>query len=221
MKRDKFGKLLALLKTDFKNQWASNITGERRERLLDLLFNARDILPDHEVYLSNLYRNYEGAVVLRYGDAITAMEYIERLFAIGDELDEVKERKFLQDAKDKLKEAGLSFEHEDYSSVINNLNTATELALKDELDIPNTISKINTRKILDICISEKIGPIDYLKELIKHVLEIDNKVKHQGYSPDKIDCINAITAVEEFLKKANKYPLKMNDVVKKKIFSGL
>lgn len=58
----------------------------------------------------------------------------------------------------KIRSAGESFLKGDHSSTMNNSNTAAELMLKDKLDIPTTITKINTSNILDLLISEKIGP---------------------------------------------------------------
>ncbi len=199
---------------------------ELGSRYVDILVNAKKLLKDNDVYLQNLINSYHLEASNRYSSGfyslsvIKSFEYIMSLLNVMIP-DVVAEKKLLEDAQDKLKEAGISFENQDFSSVINNLNTGVELALKDELDIPKTISKINTRKILDICIANDVGPKEYLQEIIKHVLEVDNKVKHQGYKPQKIDAINAVSAFEGLIKQAKKYPFKPSKEVRDKIFAGI
>lgn len=191
-------------------------------RYADILANAKKILPDNAVYIESLISEYnmETSVPHFTLEFENCLEYILKLLSVSfPEIVETK--KILENAEDKLKEAGISFENEDFSSVISKLNTGVELALKDELDIPMTIRKINTRKILDICISNGIGPKEYLPELIKHVVEVDNKIKHQGFNPNKKDAINAISAFEGFIKRAKKYPFEVTTEIRDKIFSGI
>lgn len=197
------------------------ISDEKADVFIDLCVNARTILKDHETYLSNTLTKYRYNPQQPRSETLGRISYLLELLRMQEGSSNIGQRMILQGAKDKLKEAGTSFKNEDYTSVINSLNTAIELALKDELDIPTTISKINTRKVVEICLSENIGPVDYMKELIKHVLEIDNKIKHRGYNPSRVDCINAIAAVENFLVKIDKFPFKVTDAIKTKIFSGL
>ncbi|MDD2666053.1 MAG: hypothetical protein PHD13_00875 [Methanocellales archaeon] len=192
-------------------------------KYLDILINAKKLLPDHAVYLERLISNHQHnlKIGLFYQNEVeNSLNHILKLLSINfPEIVETK--KILENAEDKLKEAGISFENEDFSSVISKLNTGVELALKDELDIPMTIRKINTRKILDICVAHGIGPKEYLQELIKHVVEVDNKIKHQGYNPNKTEAINAISAFEGFIKSAKKYPFEVTNEIRDKIFSGI
>ena len=50
---------------------------------------------------------------------------------------------------------------------------------------------------------------------------MDNKVKHVGYSPSKVDCINAIKSVEELFQQLDKTEIRLNEGIKGKIYSGL
>lgn len=195
-------------------------------RYYDILFNAQRLLTDNTTYITNLIVVYDNTAKNPYSRysleteyIIGVLNYILKLLSIN--FPDLIEKKILEDAQDKLKEAGISFENDDFSSVISKLNTGIELALKEELDIPMTISKINTRKILDICIAHNIGPKVYLPELIKHVIDVDNKIKHQGYNATKKDAINAISAFEGFIKKIKKYPFNVNSEIRDNIFSGL
>ncbi len=196
-------------------------------RYLDILTNARNLLPDNAVYLHSLVsiytdksNEYYAHYSLTCSHIKNSLLYVIKLLSVSyPEVIEIK--KILEDAQDKLKEAGISFEKEDYPSVISKINTGVELALKDELDIPMTIKKINTRKIIDLCIANNIGPKEYLQELIKHVLDVDNQIKHQGFKPGKIDCVNAISAFEGFIKMVKKYHFEVTDEIRKKIFSGV
>ncbi len=225
MNKDKHFKLLDILKKELESKYDflfTHLNHQEWLRWLELLENIKGFFPDHKPFFSGMKKRYEMWHNKYEVDSVVSnIHYIKTLNTVQIETETIKERKFLQDAKDKLKEAGISFEHNDYSSTINNLNTSVELALKDELDIPQTIKKINTRKIIDICISENIGPTDYLKELTKHIVDISNKVKHNGYSPGKTDCIMAMAAIEEFLKKTPKYPFDLTEEIRKKIFAGI
>jgi len=33
----------------------------------------------------------------------------------------------------------------------------------------------------------------------KHAFVVDNRIKHQGYSPSKVDCDNGVEAMEELI----------------------
>mgnify|MGYP001616842579 CR=1 FL=1 len=50
---------------------------------------------------------------------------------------------------------------------------------------------------------------------------MDNKVKHVGYVPSKIDCINAIKAVEELFQKLDKENIVLSGEIKNKIYGSL
>jgi len=184
------------------------------KNLFDLLNN---FLSEHRTFISGAYHDAEIINML------SSLNYLEVILKMKmEELNEKsmqKPKNFLDSAQDKLKQAGEVFENKDYSGVSNKLNTAIELALKDALDIPSTIKGINTSKIIDILISEKLGPIDYLKEVKKHVL-MDNLVKHQGVSPPESRAFTAIASVENLFKKL-KEPIKITEEIKDKIWSGV
>lgn len=129
-------------------------------------------------------------------------------------------RPLFNNSKDKFISAIECFKREDYPSTINNLNTSIELVLKDKLDIPTTISNIQTNKIIEILVKHKLGPVGYLKEVQKHVF-LDNKTKHQGFSPTKIDCVNAIKSVEDLFKRLDKTEIKLTDEIKRKIYGNI
>ena len=127
---------------------------------------------------------------------------------------------FLTSAKEQLTQAGIAFEHEDYPGVSNKLNTCIELALKDVLGIPTTIKGIKVSNVIEIMIANKIGPIEYLKEVKKHVL-MDNFVKHQGMRIIEARAGNAIASSENLLKKLPKEPFKIPEEIKEKIWTGI
>lgn len=185
----------------------------------NLLYLAVKELPEHVVFFESEGKRIDSTTT---DDAVEICDYILELLELKTSSEEkIDERKIFHGAEDKLKEAGVSFSKDDKSSVINNLNTCIELALKDKLDIPTTITKINTNKIIEICIADGVGPVEYLKQIKKHVLEIDNRVKHIAYSPSKKDCIDAIKATEDFLQKAKEHPFNITAETRDKIYSGL
>ena len=155
-------------------------------------------------------------------DAIQCCNYIIDLLDIEDSLKmNIEKGDIFQGAKDKLDEASVCFRREDYSGTINNLNTCLELILKEKFGIPTTIKKINTSKIINLAIKYNIGPIKYFGETRKYVTEIDNKIKHMGYSPSKTESIHAIKIMEELIKNFDTYQITLTDEIINKIYSGI
>jgi hypothetical protein len=180
-------------------------------------------MPEHEIFIKQIYIeiNEIGSTivisqindVLKYIISIIDIEMVVKK--------DVDEYRFFDSANDKYKQAGLSYEKDDYSAVFNNLNSAFELIIKDKLGIPSTITKINTAKIVDILVKYKIEPYLYLSEAEKRILQIDNKVKHQGYNPNKIDAINGMKSMEELLFKIKEMKINLTDELKNKIFQDI
>jgi hypothetical protein len=133
----------------------------------------------------------------------------------------IKQMKIFQSAEEKMKQVGLSFQKEDYVSIFNDLNTAFELIIKDKVGIPTTITKINTSSIIEVLVKYKVEPHLYLNEVRKRVIDIDNKVKHQGYLPTKIDAMNGIKAMEDLISKLRNKDLVLSDEIRNKICEGL
>lgn len=186
-------------------------------KFINLISIATKELPEHKVFFNS---EWAERYSINVSDAVEFCDYILELLELKMHSEKrIGKRNIFQEAGDKLKEAGISFSKNDSTSVINNLNTCIELVLKDKLDLPTTITKINTDKIIDICIDHKVGPVEYLKEIKEHVLEIGNTVKHQGHSPSRKDCINAIKSTEDFLKKAKRSSFRVKGEIKEKIYS--
>ena len=184
---------------------------------------ASQVLPEHKSLFALTLKEADASYVpLTVNEARSIILHLLDIIQIEKSSEiSIEEMKIFESAEEKLKQANLSFQKGDYASAIHNLNTALELILKDKLGIPVTITKINTAKIIDILVKHKIGPYLYLKEVKKHILIIDNKIKHQGYSPSKIDCINAIKAMEELLSKLRSTKIELNEEIKNKIYKEL
>lgn len=181
----------------------------------DIMNRASIYLPDYRTFfqVNVKVRQNAGAAI---GCLKRTLKMIEREKKFETN---IKEKKLFLSAEDKLESAGKSFEDGDYPSTFNNLNTALELVLKDTLHIPLTITKINTSDIINVLVKERLGPIQHIKEVQKHVLIIDNKIKHQGYNPIKIDSINAIKAMEDFLGELNKKKMEIPNDVREKLLN--
>jgi hypothetical protein len=222
MKKSELEYLVNSVKKDLYEMHGLNYLGREPTKLSkfqNLLFIAAKELPENKIFFESAMKT---SFNMDRNNAIEACDYIlelSKLETMGKE--KIEEGKIFQGAEDKLKGAGVSFGKDDWPSVINNLNTCIELALKDKLNIPTTITGIHTNKIIEICVSCGVGPVEYLKEIKKHVLDIDNKVKHEGYTPSKKDCIDAIKATEDFLQKAKEHPFEVTEDIKEKIYSGL
>jgi HEPN domain-containing protein len=196
---------------------------EAKARFKNLMRVASKSLPEHSELFSIAYqqvdKEYGGLAVEQ---ACSIIEHLLKIIAIEKSSEtRIKEMKIFESAEEKLKQANLSFRKDDYPSTVHNLNTALELVLKDKIGIPTTITGINTSNIMDVLTKYKVEPFLYLEEARKHVLVIDNKIKHQGYSPSKVDCINGIKAMEELIGKLRNTEMKLTEEVKNKIYDGL
>jgi len=190
-----------------------------RAKLENLLSLASKIIPDHRAFLS---RTEFDIYKLTIGDAHNVIEHIREILELEKASEtKIKAMKIFESAEDKMKQANISFRKDDYTSVFHNLNTVLELVLKDKVGIPTTITKINTSTIIDILVKEKVESHLYLVEAKKHILKIDNKIKHQSYSPSKIDCINAIKVMEELISRLRGKELKLTEETRNKIYKAL
>ena len=189
----------------------------------NLMVLASKILPDYK----ELFAVAHGAITEEYSalevhEATSLIKHLLMIIEIEKASEEkIKEMKIFESAEEKLKQAALSFRKEDYPSVFHNLNTALELVLKDKVGIPTTITKINTSKIIDVLVKHKVEPYLYLAEAKKRIVMIDNKIKHQGYLPSKIDCIHGIKAMEEVISKLRTKEIELTKEIRNKIYEGL
>ena len=185
----------------------------------NLMKVSSKILQEHQDFFYNVYKSVHSFDV---GDARTAINHFLKILEIEKAGEaKIKEMKIFESADEKMKQAALSFRKEDYTSTFHNLNTALELVLKDKIGIPTTITRINTSKIIEILVKHKVEPFLFLSEVKKRVALIDNKIKHQGYSPSKIDSINGVKAIEELISKLRDKEIKLTDEIKNKIYEGL
>lgn len=199
----------------------------------NLMMNAAGVLPDHKGFSMYAMREMDqmhvasdtlnvSCVGLSIYSTIGVVEHLLKIMNIEKvSKEKTKLLKIFDSADEKMKQAGLCFHTEDYPSVFHNLNTALELVLKDKLGIPTTIKAINTSNLIDILAKYKIDHYLYLIEARKYVLTIDNKSKHQGFSPSKIDCINGIKAMEELISKLRDTNLKLSEEIRNKLLEGL
>ncbi len=191
----------------------------RKAELENLIVLASKALPDHDAFFKNALKNINSFDRV---DAVQATEYVLTIVEMEKATEsKIKEMKIFESAEDKMKQAELSFRKDDYPSTFHNLNTALELVLKDKLGIPTTITKINTSNIIEILAKHKIELHMYLTEARKRIVMIDNKIKHQGYSPSKIDCINGIKVMEELISRLRDREIKLTEDIRNKIYQGL
>lgn len=187
----------------------------------NLLYVAQNVLPDHQKLYSVSCEEVEKGN-LSVGGAYDIVIHMLQLIKIEKKVRKsIREGKVFDSADEKIKQAGLAFKKGDFSSTFHCLNTAFELVLKDKIGIPTTITGINTSNIVELLVKHKVEPYLYFKEVKKRVTEIDNKIKHQGYTPSKIDAINGIKAMEELISKLRNKEIKLTDEVKNKICEGL
>jgi len=221
-KLEKMAKLVLKDLGSFSDRLDAN--PEKASIFKNLMTVTLKTLPDHKELVANAYREVDETYGLYAYQARSIVRHILAIIEI-EKASESKTRamKIFDSANDKLKQANLSFQkgEANYPTVFHNLNTALELILKDKLGIPTTITKINTSTIIDILVKHKVKPYLYLDEAKKKVLMIDNKIKHQGYSPSKIDCINSMKVMEELISKLRDKEIKLTREIRDKIYQGL
>jgi len=180
-------------------------------------------LPEHDEYFTHIYDSVDAIFpIFTLRDAHSTVVHISRILEIQESSEsKIKEMKVFESANDKLEQAVITFRKDDYTSTFHNLNTALELVLKDRLGIPVTITNINTLRIIDILVKHRIQPYPYLSEAKKRIVMIDNKAKHQGYSPSKIDCINDIKVMEELISRLRDKEIRLTEDIRNKIYEGL
>jgi len=226
MDLEKLIKIADLIKEDLKKVRRKHISfyddPVLYAKIEHLVALSQKVLPQLRTFTQNTWRLFQDLEEIPTSKIISMIDYILEILELEKATDsKIEEMKIFEGANEKIKQAVSSFKKEDYTSAINNLNTALELVLKDKLEIPTTITKINTARIIDICIKNKIGPYPYFSEARKHICSIDNKIKHQGYSSSKIDCINAIKSMEELVSKLRDKKIKLNEDSRNKIYAGI
>jgi hypothetical protein len=189
----------------------------------NLMTIANDVMPEYNTLFCTSIKNSANTPC---DDAITVIEHLLQLIKLErDSFDmakvSAKDTKIFDNVEEKLKQGVSHFKREDYVSTFNNLNSAFELIVKDKVGIPSTIPNINTANIIEVLVKYKMEPYLYLNEVRKRVIDIDNKVKHQGYSPSKIDAINGIKAMEDLIGQLKDRELILSNEVRAKICEGL
>jgi HEPN domain-containing protein len=221
MDLEKLEKLARLVLKDLSKEYSYMFQNDPHlaSEFSNLMAVASQTFPEHQTLFLSAFKNTNR---FNSNDAISLIHHLLDILEIEKAgKKDIEQIRIFEGAGEKLKQASLSFKKEDYPSTMNNLNTALELVLKDKLGIPATITGINTSNIIDILTKHKVDPYLYLEEARKHVLVIDNKIKHQGYCPTKIDCINGIKAMEELIAKLRNVDMKLNEEVRNKIYEGL
>ena len=221
MNIEEFEKLLKLAKKHIEDSgiFLSSTSEAYLDNIIEMSF---EFLPEEKTFLDRIKKDMRPGSLVSSSFAKQIVDSLIEFVEIEKSVQkDVLEAKIFESAEDKLKQAGISFRKEDHPSVINNLNTALELLLKDKLGIPITISKINIVRIIDILVKNKIGPYVYFSEAKKHIVLVDNKVKHQAYIPTKIECINAIKIMEDLISKLRDVDIELDEDVRKKISKEL
>jgi len=218
-KLEKIAKLVLKDLSESSHAYRLEYYPDHQTEFKNLMKLGYENIPEHREFFS---ASYSEIGRLHTSDACSIIRHLLEILEVEKASEsKIKEGKIFESAEEKLKQASRSFRNGEYSTTFNNLNTALELILKDRLGIPTTITKINTSKIIEILVSHKIESYPYLSEASKHVLVIDNKIKHQGYSPSKVDCINGIKAMEELISKLRSKEIKLSEDIRNKIYEGL
>lgn len=206
------------------------------ERLKHLVNLASGSLPEHAGLFQALWQSFDstrngmlgltniggerGFFVESVNLANQILDNIAEFIKYEQEAETAVQHKgALASAEEKERDAARSLEKEDYAGVIHNLNAALELVLKDQLNIPSSIAKISTSKMMRILVSNKVGPYMDMDEVSRHLLRFDNEGKHRAYPPTKTDCIRAMKSVQDLFAKLRAQPLRLEEDLQNEIYS--
>ena len=231
MELEKFEKMVGIVLRDLSEKMRSATTSDSkkiyhypllRAKTSDLISIASKMLPDHQEFFDSVQFSLKYSPVFDLHDASSSLGHILKILEVEKAGEtKIKEMKIFEGAEEKMKQAGLSFRKDDYSSTFNNLNTALELILKDKCGIPTTITNINTSNVIDLLVKYKVEPYAHFAEARKRVSEVANRVKHQGYVPSKTEAILGIKAMEELISKLRGKEIKLTKEIRNKIYQGL
>lgn len=121
--------------------------------------------------------------------------------------------------EDLIMKAQQAYTRGEYDEVMNRLNTALEILLKEKLGIPLT-KTCKVANIIEVLVKENVGPMDYLKEAQKNILRIDNQGKHIAYISKQSDSITALKAFGEIRNALEKITIALTEEQKKKIYGA-
>lgn len=221
MDLQKLEKLAKLVLADLQNEYGSEFQYHPNlaTKFMNLMAVAHESLPEYKELFKSAY---ERTRLFSSRQACSVVEHLLQILELEKNSEtKMEQMKIFESAEEKLKQVNTSFRRDDYTSTFHSLNTALELILKDKLGIPATISGINTSNVMDVLTKYKVEPYPYLEEARKHILVIDNKIKHQGYCPSKTDCINGIKAMEELIAKLRNTDIELTEEIRNKIYEGL
>ncbi|MHB1830737.1 MAG: hypothetical protein ACYCO0_05080 [Candidatus Micrarchaeaceae archaeon] len=233
-KLGKFGELALALRADIANDpgvvWSDtypakgfNTSSTVFSRYLDFLNDSKGKLPNHATFFNKvLFELQHNSSHYKLTYAKEAIDYIIDMLLLEEGFKgKSEDLKLFKSADDKIKEAAVGFKEQDWNGSLNDLNTALELLLKERLSIPSTITDIHTGWIIDFLVKINKGPTRFLTEAKNKICRFDNKVKHTGYSPDKIDCVNAIKAIEELRRELESSKINLTADEEKELFKGI
>jgi hypothetical protein len=224
MDLDKLEKLAQIVLKDLPNSSSPlRYHMNNYSKFNNLMVVAAQTIPEYETLFNTSLQNSANT---EGWDAISIITHLLQLIKLEkDSLNKAqlssKEGRIFDNVEDKLKQGVNHFKREDYVSTFNCLNSAFELVVKDKVGIPTTIPNINTANIIEVLVKHRVEPYLFFNEVRKRVIDIDNKVKHQGYSPSKIDAINGIKAMEDLIAQLKGRDLVLSDEVRAKICEGL
>jgi hypothetical protein len=105
--------------------------------------------------------------------------------------------------------ASLALKNEDYPSVYNNLNSALELLLRENLSISQVIPTVNSSDVIKAFEAKKIEPYSLLSKAETSISGLGEKVKKDG-KPTRADCVAALLAMDDLESQLKKSPIALS-----------
>ncbi len=191
----------------------------QHSKFVSILGQAGGFVESIGFFLESIHKEIETVQVSRAGEVC---EYMLKMIDIEMDVEkDMASGSIFHTVDGKMEEAALAFRNGDFSGAIGSLNTCLEIALKDRLKIPSTIKQINTLNLIEICAKHKIWQPEFLAQAKKHVLDIDNEIKHRALKAEKKDAILALKSMEDLMGEMKKTDVAITDGVREKIYSLL
>jgi hypothetical protein len=195
----------------------SNASEESKAEFRDILEFAEKVLPERQYFIDEASDNTT-STRFSYSREGTFIEGLKDFVSMEESFEEkLEERKLFLGAEEQLKIAADNLqnglESKNFGPVFSPLGTAVDLALKDKLELPVTLTirEASVKKMLQI-IGQHTTLGKFCDEIYKNVYDVRSKIEHEGYNPTQGQAIEALKISEDFIRKLKSFSIPQDTI---------
>lgn len=213
-------KLKKMIKSLEKNY--NMITAVRTRSIFDSEFRdvmefASQIIDEHENFFSRAISESKD-YTFTYEEAGEFIGRLDEFIRLEERIEKEAEKgRLFLGAEDQLKAATnnleIGFKSKKFGPVFTSLGTSIDLALKDKLELPVSLSirEASVKKMLGIIGGHTVLG-KFCNEIYKNVYDVRSKVEHHGFNPTQGQAIESLKLTEDFIRKLKKVSIPENVV---------